>query len=320
MRRRAFLGLVGGAAAWPLAARAQGKERVALIGYLSLVPAIGPPAFLQALRDLGYIEGKNLRIEFRSAEEDEARLPGLAAELVELKVDLIVTYGPGVFAARRATRTIPIVMATAGDVVATGVVDSLAHPGGNVTGLTFFYPELMAKRLAFLKEAAPSMTRAGVLFMHDSPSNANVMSVMERSAQALKLAVQPVEVSSLGDLEGALSVTGSDSIGGIVIADHPLFLTNPSVVAAIAQKRGLPSIAAPIIAAHGGLIGYGVDFNAMFRRAAVFVDKILKGANPGDIPIEQATKFDTIVNLKTAKALGVEIPAMLLASADEVIE
>ena len=178
----------------------------------------------------------------------------------------------------------------------------------------------MAKRLAFLKEAAPSMTRAGVLFMPDSPSNANVMSVMERSAQALKLALQPIEVGGLGDLEGALSVAGSDSIGGIVIADHPLFLTNPSLVAAIAQKRGLPSIAPPIIAAHGGLLGYGVDFAALFRHAAVFVDKILKGAKPGDIPIEQATKFRTVVNLKTASALGVEIPPLLLASADQVIE
>jgi len=323
MRRREFIGLLGGAtAAWPLAARAQRPKRIARIGLF--VPSPGNSdvdEFLGELRHLGWVEGENIHVEYRDAGGDDGRLPALAAELVAMDVDVLVTIStPGVYAAHRATTTIPIVVIVAGDLVALGLAASLAHPGGNITGQTVFAPELSVKRLEFLKNATPSMTRAGVLMIRGIQSNAYVMSVMDAAARALKVALRPIEVGGLGEIEGALSVTGSDPMGGLVIADHTPFLTNPSAVAAIIEKRALPSIAAPVIASHGALLGYGVDFAALFRHAAVFVDKILAGANPSDIPIEQATKFKMVVNLKTAKALGVEIPAILLAGADELIE
>ena len=322
MRRRAFLGLVGAAAAWSLAARAQQPKRIPRVGLL-----VPPPrnsdvdAFLQGLRDLGWVEGENVHVEYRDAGGDDGRMPALAAELVALDVDVLVTIPTlGVLAAHRATTTIPIVAIAAGDLVGMGLAASLAHPGGNITKQTFFAPEIHVKRLEMLKTAIPSMTRAGVLMLGGAQPNAYMLRAMEEAAQALKVALRPIEVGSLGEIDGALSVAGADSIGGVVILDHPQFLTNPSEVAAIVNKRALPSVAAPVIAAHGGLLGYGVEMPAMFRHAAVFVDKILKGAKPGDIPIEEATKFTMVVNLKTAKALGVEIPPLLLASADKVIE
>jgi len=321
MRRREFIGLLGGAAAWPFAARGQQRERIARIGYLGLGSAINP-AFLEGLRDLGYVEGENVHIEYRSAYGDERRLASLAAELVGLNVDLIVTQGAGVFAAQRATSTIPIVMATGYDIVAEGVVASLAHPGGNVTGQTFFYPELMAKRLQLLKEAAPSIRRVGVLLADDNPANRDVLEKMGVAAEALKLDLRPILVRSPTDLESAISAATEDEIAGLEAVDNAMFTSKAgeAAIATIAAKRRLPSIGSLGFARSGGLLGYGVSFPDMWRRAAVFVDKILKGAKPGDIPIEQATKFQTIVNLKTAKALGVEIPPLLLASADEVIE
>jgi putative tryptophan/tyrosine transport system substrate-binding protein len=216
---------------------------------------------------------------------------------------------------------INLVSATA--VIAGGDLVARGQPGSSRRqhhGTTYFAPELMVKRLELLKNATRSMTRAGVLMVRGGQSNAYDLSLMEEAAQALKVVLRPIEVGGLGEIEGALAVAGADPIGGVMILDHPVFVTYPSVVGAIVVKRGLPSVAAPVIAAHGGLPGYGVDFAAMFRHAATFVDKILKGAKPGDIPIEQATKFITIVNLKTAKALGLEIPPTLLARADEVIE
>jgi putative tryptophan/tyrosine transport system substrate-binding protein len=322
MRRREFLTLAGGAAAWPLVARAQQPKRIPRIGFFLTPPRnTNSDEFLAGLHDLGWVEGESVHVEYRDAGGDVGRLPALAAELVALNVDVLVTISTlGVNAAHRATTTIPIVAIAAGDLVAMGLVASLAHPGGNITGQTFFAPELMVKRLEFLKGLAPSMTLAGVLLIREYPSNAHVMSLMEDAARALKVVLRPIEVESFGELEGALSVPGPDPIGGVVIGDEPLFVINPSAVAAIVDKRALPSVAAPAIAAEGGLLGYGVDYPAMFRHAAVFVDKILKGAKPGDIPIEQATKFTTVVNLKTAKALGIEIPPTLLAAADEVIE
>ena len=321
MRRREALGVLAAAASWPLAARAQPK-RIPRVGLF-----VPPPRnsdvdeFLAGLRDLGWVEGDNVHVEYRDAGGDDSKLPALAAELIALDVDVLVTIPTlGVLAAHRATTTIPIVAIAAGDLVGMGLAESLAHPGGNVTGQTFFAPELHAKRLELLKTAIPSMTCAGVLMIGGAQPNAYVMSAIEEAAKALKLALRGIEVGGLGAVEGALAAVGPDPIGGIVILDHPQFLTNPSKLAAILEQRALSSVAAPVIAAHGGLLGYGVDIPAMFRHAAVFVDKILRGAKPGDIPIERTTRFTTVVNLKTAKALGLEIPQTLLAGADEVIE
>jgi len=324
--RRALIALLGGAVASPIAARAQQPERVARVGYLGLNSAAfdrvygGGDLFADALRDLGYIEGRNIHIEFRYAEGHEDRLPGLATELVDLKVDVIVTYATGVNAARRATAIIPIVAATAGDMVAMGIVASLAHPGGNITGSTFFIPELFAKRLELLREVVPSMTRTGVLLVRDNPSNLSILEVMRTTAKALKTELHPIEVRGPTEYESAFSTWANQQIGGVAVADHAYFLASIDAITALAAKHHFPSIGPLELAASGGLMAYGVDFSAMFRRAAVFVDKILKGAKPGDIPIEQATKFKLVLNLKTANALGLTIPDRLLAGADEVIE
>jgi putative ABC transport system substrate-binding protein len=322
MRRREFLARLGGAAAaWSLATRARAQDRIARIGYLSpLSPKPDADEFRAGLRDLGYVEGKNLEIVERIDDGHADRLPRLAAELVDQKVDVIVSFANGVYAAARVTKTVPIVMVTAADVVAMGLVASLAHPGGNITGQTFLVPELVAKRLAFLKQAAPSMIRAGVLLTRDSASNPNMLAVLRVAAGALKVELRPIEVADAGWLESAISAAVDEKIGGLVSTDQTLFIRNADAIAAIAQKRRLPSIGGPLYARNGGLMGYGVNFPPMFRHAAVFVDKILRGEKPGDIPIEQATKFETIVNLKSAEALGIAMPPVLLASADEVIE
>jgi len=325
MKRREFITLLGGAAAsWPLAARAQRPERVARIGYLGLnTPSwerTFSDVFRAGMRDLGYLEGRNLHLEFRFAEGDEARLAGLAAELAAVNVDVIVTYATGVFAAQRATATIPIVAAAAGDMVAMGVVASLARPGGNVTGSTFFVPELYAKRLELLKEVVPSLTRAGVLLVRNNPSNLSVLEVMAATAKALKVGLQPIEVGAPTEYENAFSAWADQQLGALVVTDHPYFFANFDAVAALTTRHRLPSAGPLEWPASGGLLAYGVNLVDLYRRAAAFVDKLLKGAKPGDIPVEQATKFKLILNLKTAKALGLEVPPTLLARADEVIE
>jgi putative ABC transport system substrate-binding protein len=325
MRRREFVSLVGSAAAWPLAAQAQQPERLARIGYLGLTSAAqqvygGSDAFRIGLRDLGYVEGRNLDIEFRFAEGDANRLPRLVAELVALNVEVIVSYATGVPAARRVTATIPIVQAVGGDLVALGMVASLAHPGGNVTGSTFFVPELMAKRLELLKELVPSMTRAGVLLVRDNPSTSGILEKMGAAAKALLVELQPIEVRGPREFESAFSAWADKQIGGLVMLDHAYFLANIDAIATFASKDSLPSIGPLELPANGGLMAYGVNFSDFFRRAAYFVDKIIKGAKPGDIPVEQPTKFETIINLKTAKALGLDVPTSILLRADEVIE
>lgn len=323
MKRREFITLVGGALAWPMLARAQQAKRIARIGLFLPPPRnLEVDAFLGGLRDLGWVEGENVHVEYRDAGGDDSRLPALAGELVALDVDVLVTATTaGILAAHRATTRIPTVMVVGPDLVTLGLAASLAHPGGNITGQTFFLTELAAKRLEILASLAPSMTRVGVLLQRGAPQNDSTISAMTSAAQALKMELRPIEVGVPGDLESALSVVGSTPMDGLVITDTNVFLTNQSVVAAIVDKCRVPSIAAPIVASRGAaLVGYGVDFTAMFRRATVFVDKILRGANPADIPIEQPTQFKTVINQKTAKALGVEIPTSLLLRADEVIE
>jgi putative tryptophan/tyrosine transport system substrate-binding protein len=324
MRRRAFITLLGGAAAWPLSARAQQPDRLYRIGYLDFRPAsqhsASRDAFRAGLASLGYIEGRNLQIEFRFAEGDRDRLPALATELVRLNVDLIVTYASGVSAAQRATATIPIVMATYTDAVAAGTVASLARPGGNITGSTFFQPELMAKRLELLKEIAPSLTRAGVFLFRGSEGNGRILETMGETAKTLAMQLVPVEAGNPTDLENAFSRFVDQKADALVVNDHVLFLANANAISALAARHRLVAIGPLEFAASGGLLAYGVSFPDQFRRAAVFVDKILKGTKPGDIPVEQATKFETIVNLTTAKALGVTLPTSILLRADRVIE
>jgi putative ABC transport system substrate-binding protein len=323
MRRREFITLLGGtAAAWPLVA---GAERIARVGYLGLtsaasVQAARIDAFRDGLRNLGYVEGKNIQIEFRFAGGDNDRLPGLVAELIGLNVDVIVTYATGVPSARRMTTKIPIVMATFGDAVATGIIANLAHPGGNVTGSTFFSPELTAKRLELLKELLPSVTRVGVLLIRDNEMNGPSLEVMEGTAKALGVGLEPFEARGPVEFESAFSAWTVKQIGAVVVGDHAFLVANTDVIAALAAKHRLPSIGPLELAASGGLMAYGVNFSDMYRRAAVFVDKILKGAKPGDIPVEQAAKIQTIVNRAAAKALGIEVPTTLLLRADEVIE
>jgi putative tryptophan/tyrosine transport system substrate-binding protein len=320
MRRRAFLSLAGAAAAWPLSTSALQAKRIPTVGLLLPPPRNSDvDEFFAGMGDLGWVDGQNVHIEYRDAGGDESRLPALAAELVALDVDVIAAGGNGVVAAHRATTTIPIVSIAFGDLIVLGLAQSLSHPGGNLTGQFSFAPQVMGKRVEFLKTVAPSVTSAGFLTVRGFQFNAASMIAIEEGAQALKMSARPIEVGGLDEIESALSAV-SGAIGGVVISDHAIFVTNPDVVAGVVQKLRMPSVSAPVIAAHGGLLGYGVVYAAMFRHAPVFVDKILKGAKPGDIPIEGPTKYKTAVNLKTANALGLEIPPTLLASADEMIE
>jgi putative ABC transport system substrate-binding protein len=331
VRRREFIGLIGGTAAWPFMAGAQVSERIVTVGYLGVGTARQWTEghgrdFREALRDLGYIEGKNLRFEPRFAEGDDSRLPALARELVGLDVDVIVTYSSGVYAAQESTSTIPIVMATAGDLITPGLVSSLAHPGGNITGSTFFAPELLAKRLQMLKEIAPSLERACLLLLRSTlpaeRSRQHTVEVVQAAAEAVNVELFPIEASGPREFESAFATCAEERIGGLVASDVAQFTTLAAFgeIAALAVARRLPTLGSPGLAINGGLFGYGVEWKAMYRRAAYFVDKIIKGEKPGDIPIEQATKFETVVNLTTAKAIGVDIPPLLLAGADEVIE
>jgi putative tryptophan/tyrosine transport system substrate-binding protein len=324
MQRREFIALLGGIAAWPIAARAQQSTPVARIGYLNTNDASTAASYVEAfragLRDLGYVEGKNFVIESRFAEGNVDRLPELAAELVRGNVDVIITSASGVVAAQRATSTIPIVMLVIGDAVTSGVVTSLRHPGGNITGSSFFNPELMAKRLELLKEVAPSMTQAAVLLTPGLLGNRQVLRAMEMTAEVLKVGLQPFETRGSSEYESTFAAIADKKIGEIVVQDNPIFIRDAKLLAAIAAKQRLASVGFSEFTAAGGLVAYGVNFRDMYRRGAYFVDKILKGAKPGDLPVEQPTKFELVINLRTAKALGLTIPPTLLARADEVIE
>jgi putative tryptophan/tyrosine transport system substrate-binding protein len=327
MRRREFITLIGGAAAaWPFATRAQKlSAKVFRIGFLGTPTADSlpkrPEAFRAALGDLGYQEGRDFVIEYRWADGNYDRLPALLADLIRLRVDVIVTHGtPAALAAKQATTTMPIVVAGVADALGSGIVSSLARPDGNVTGLTFFAPELNAKRLELLKETMPGLTDVGILLNLVNPMNEPILAHMSRVAQPLKLELHQFGVRAPTEFEGAFVAMAAKHVGSLVVIDDAVLLSNAPAVAALALKQRLPSCGWPDFAIGGGLMAYGVDSLDMFRRAATFVDKILKGAKPSDLPVERATKFETIVNLKTANALGLTIPYNLLARADEVIE
>jgi putative tryptophan/tyrosine transport system substrate-binding protein len=326
VRRREFVILLGGAAAaWPLAARAQQTGKVARIGFLGAASASGyarqVEGFLLGLRELGYIEGTNIVITYRWAEGNYAQLPELAAELTRSNVDVIVTHGtPGALAAKQATATVPIVIAIIGDPVAAGVAGSMARPGANITGLSYFFPEISAKRVELLKEMLPRITRVAVLLNRDNPLNQSLFPKMETAARLLGVGLSKFQVHSPSEFESAFEKMQQEDVKAVVILDDGMLQANVTAIAALATKRNLPSIGNKELTQAGGLSGYGVDFFATFRRAAALVDKILKGTKPADIPIEQATTFQFVLNLKTARSLGVTIPPTLLARADEVIE
>jgi putative ABC transport system substrate-binding protein len=321
--------LTGFVLAWaPLRAAAAQESKagkVWRIGYLGVGSAAVPVNRLEALRaglrDLGYVERKNIVIEYRWAEGKYDRLPDLAAELVRLKVDVIVTSGtPGTLAAKQTTTTIPIVMAGSGDAVATGLVASLARPGGNITGSTDLDPELVAKQLEFLKEVMPRTRRVAVLVNPDNPWNRPVFEAMQTTAGSLKVELQKVEVRGPNEFESAFATMTKTHVDAVVVTSDPFFNANGRAIAGHAARARLLAAGTKEFAEAGGSIGYGWNFSDMFRRAAYFVDKILKGANPADLPIERATTFDLVINLETVKALGLTIPQSLLLRADEVIE
>jgi putative ABC transport system substrate-binding protein len=323
MKRREFVTLLSGAAAsWPVVARAQ-DPKAARLGFLGAASATGfqAEALRAGLRDFGYVEGQNIFVEYRFAEGDYSKLPALANELVRLKVDVIVTHStPGTQAAKAATATIPIVMAVAGDAIALGLVANLARPGGNITGSTFFNPELMAKRLELLKALATPMSRIAVLMKPDNPVNQTVLRAMETTAMALRMELKEFEARAPGEFQNAFADIANQRLDAVVINDDPIFIVNAKALSVLAINQHLPSISFLEFAAAGGLMAYGVNLYDLFRRSGYFVDRILKGANPGDLPVERPTKFPLTINLKTAKVLGLEIPPTLLARADDVIE
>ena len=329
-RRRTLAVICAGALApltafAPLTSFAQQQTKIWRIGYLSPgTEASQRPrlaAFRAGLRELGYIEGRNLAFEFRWGEYNNDRLPALAAELVATKVDFIITHGTDApLAASRATKTIPIVMASAGDVVALGLVPSLARPGGNITGSIFFVLELNAKRLELIKEAVPRINRVAVLAARGSVTTPGLIKVMEQAAKALKVSVQLFEVGGPAEFESAFAAMVKQRIHAVVVADHPLLVSHARAIADIALAKRMPSIGFSELAEAGGAFSYGVNFAGMWHRAAYFVDKIAKGAKPGEIPIEQPTRFESIINMKTAKALGIKIPEATLLRSTKVIE
>jgi putative tryptophan/tyrosine transport system substrate-binding protein len=325
MKRRQFL-IAAAALGSPGAVFAQGPPELVRIGFLvpttrkGYAPRI--EGFRTSLRELGYIEGKNLRIEYRSIEDDHYdRLPELAAELVALKVDVLITGGtPATLALKRATSTIPIVIGSASDPVATGIVASLARPGGNVTGTTFFVAELGVKRLQLVREALPQLKRVAVLMNADNVSMVPVEREMLPAAKQLGLEMQRHDVRSPSDFDHAFADMAAKGADALVIIEDGMLNANARRLGAAATAKRLVSIGAPDVAAGGGAFAYGVDQVAMFRRAAHFIDKIVKGAKPADLPIERVTQFELTINMKTIRALGLALPQTVLIRADRVIE
>ena len=325
MIRREFITLLGGAAAaWPLAARAQQQAKVARIGYLGLGPASATSSRVEALRaglrDLGWVEGKNIVIEFRWADGVQ-QLPELAAELVRMNVDVI--FAPTstmVEPARQATKTIPIVFSNHADPIGSGHVASLPRPGGNITGLTDQTSDIDTKAMEMLKEVVPHATRIGVLWNPTTPSQVPGLQAV-KTAERLALTLHIVPAAAADDFDAAFASMARENVGGVFVVPAPVTITQRARLAELALKHRLPAMfGSKENVEAGGLMSYAADRIDLARRAALYIDKILKGANPAGLPVEQASKFQLVINLKTAKALGLEIPPTLLARADEVIE
>ena len=323
--RRTFLTGSFAVLAAPLVGEGQ-PARAPRIGFLSTFSPSDNPlwrqAFRQGLSDLGYSEGHNIAIQYRYAEGRPERLRDLAAELVGLKVDVIVAETtPASLAAKQATSTIPIVMTIVADPLVTGLVPSLARPAGNITGTSLQFPESVAKRLQLLNEIVPKVSRVAVLWNSASPITPPQFTQVEAAAQALRMRLEPLEVRTPDDFERAFQAAARSRAGALLVLNDFFIDQHLSRIAVLAAKSRLPSMyGARAFAEAGGLMSYGPDFLDISRRAAIYVDKILKGAKPADLPVAQPTKFDLVINLKTAKAIGLTIPPSLLQRADQVIE
>jgi putative tryptophan/tyrosine transport system substrate-binding protein len=324
MQRREFIMLLGGAAAWPLTVWAQQPERMRRIGILETTSAklnaASYGAFLEAMKALGYVEGRNIVIEYRSAEGHGEQFPELAADLLRLKVDVIVTRGtPAILAAKAATTSVPIVMAAVGEPLM--VVASLAHPGSNVTGMSGYSTDLEAKRVEVLKEMIPSAKRIAGLYNMGNPVFQAQWKQLQKAAQTLGVQSELLDIRKTEDIGPAFETASRHSIDAIQVGIDALTQENRQLIAEFAVQYRLPAIyVSREYVEAGGLIAYGPSYPDLYRRAANYVDKIFKGEKPSDLPIEQPTKFELVVNLKTAKTLGLTVPPQIVARADEVIE
>jgi putative ABC transport system substrate-binding protein len=324
--RRAFIAGLGSAAAWPLPARAQQPANKVSIGFLSVNTRAAmktrTEAFQEGLRELGYIDGQNAVVEYRFAEGKPDHLHALAGELARLNVNVIVTEGTTATRyAKEATSAIPIVMAQDPDPVGTGFVASLARPGGNITGLSNLRTDLGGKRLEILKDTVPALTRVTVIGTSTTPGNALAFADVERAAAALGLRLQVLEVSDAQDIDTAFQAATNGHADAVLTLASPYLLSNRARVAEVAIKSRMPTMYyTSDYVKDGGLMSYGVSVTDLFRRAATYVDKIVKGARPGDLPIEQPTRFELVINLRSARAIGLTVPAIVLNRADEVID
>jgi putative ABC transport system substrate-binding protein len=325
MERRRFIEVIaGGFVAAPLAAEAQQAGKVPRIAYIraEAPPAADIEAFRQGLREHGYVEGKNIVVEYRWADGNDQRLRAIVADLIRVKVDLIVASAPAAArAAKEATTTIPIVMVLVADPVAFGFVASLARPGGNVTGFAFLLPELSGKRLQLLKDAIPRLSRVAVLWNAANPYKAFDLKEVQAVAEALKVAVETLPVRGPDDFAHAFETAVASGAGGLITLDDPFTIAHRTRIVSLALKYRLPALyGVRPFADAGGLMSYGPDRVDQNRRAATYVDKILRGAKPADLPVEQPTKFELVINLKTAKALELTISPSLLQRADDIVQ
>jgi putative tryptophan/tyrosine transport system substrate-binding protein len=322
VKRREFIGLVRGVAAWPLTASAQQQGKIVTIGVLAIEPWSPIDTFRRALHDLGYIEGRNVRFEYRYAKGDNERLPELANDLVSLNVDVILTWGTNaVLAAKQATATIPIVMGAIGDPIGSGIVTNLAHPGGNITGCSSRAVELEAKRLQLLKELVPGLSRVAILVNPTNHYMPLALQSARKGSQMLHVSLAIYEVHDTTTLDAAFVALTKDRPDGLMLPADTFLVSQRNRIAQFAIDNKLPSVYSfrEYIEA-GGLVAYTPNYHDLFRRAAKCVDKILRGTKPGEIPIEHSTRFQLLINLKTARAIGLTVPPRLLARADELIE
>jgi len=328
MRRREFLGVLGGAAAWPLGVHAQQSERVRRVGVLMTLAADDPEsqrritAFAQRLQQIGWTDGRNLRVEYRWSAGAPDRMRRNIEELLALAPDVILaTAITSVEPLLRATRTVPVVFVIVPDPVGTGIVDSLARPGGNVTGFTDFDYGMSAKLLELLKQIAPGVTRVGVLRDPASTVGIGQLAAIQTAAPSLGADVRSINLRSASEIDRAITVFAQSPNGGLIVTGSALALIHRNLIVALAARHKLPTVywnRAPVAA--GGLMSYGSDLADQYRQAATYVDRILKGEKPGDLPVQSATKYELVINLKTAKALGLDVPLNLQQRADEVIE
>jgi ABC-type uncharacterized transport system substrate-binding protein len=328
VKRRQFMMLLGGLTAWPLAARAQQGERIRRIGVLMSVAAEGTEgqarlaAFLKGLQQLGWTDGNNVRIEHRWGAGDAERIRSYAAELVALSPDVILASGDIVgLALRQATRTVPIVFTLIADPVGAGLVESLEHPGGNITGFSVYEYSLSGKWLELLKEIAPSVKRVEVMREAGTATGTAMFAAIQAVASTLDVELSPIGVGDAGEIERAVMAFVRSANGGMIVTGSGPAAIHRDLIVALAARHKLPTVyAARFFVTTGGLISYGSDFLDQHRRAAGYVDRILKGEKPTDLPVQAPTKYELVINLKTAQALGLDVPPTLLARADEVIE